>query len=136
MTSKTGIWIDSKQAIIVFLTKDDHQVKKVSSSIVDKIRVPGEGKWFTRMGSQFFNFDRKKEAHKIKDTLNFFKDVKDNLAHVDELVLFGPAAKKNEFKKYLVDTGFDPHKIKGVESADSMTDNQVVAWVKKYFNLS
>ncbi len=134
MKIQTGIWIDSKQAIIVFLDDANLRIKKVHSTLEKKLRIPGEGKWFTRMGNQFFTFDKKKEAHKIRDTLVFFKEIKKDLAEVDELVLFGPAEKKNELKKYLLNTGFSQSSIIAVKSADSMTDNQVAAWVKSYFN--
>lgn len=128
-----GIWIDSKQAIIVFLEDQAQQIKKLNSAFESRVRVPGEGKWFTRMGNQFFDFSLKKKAHRLKDTLAFFKELQNEILGVDQLVLFGPAVKKHEFKKYLLENGTDATIIRGVETADSMTDNQVAAWVKEYF---
>lgn len=134
MKKQAGIWIDAKQAIIVYLNESGQEMKKVQSDIEKKVRVPGEGKWFTRMGNQFFNFDRKKEAHRVRDTQAFFKDIQQELAGVEELVLFGPAAKKSELEKYLQEQGPSGCTIQAVQPADSMTDNQVAAWVRQFFN--
>lgn len=134
MTIQTGIWIDSKQAIIVLLEEEGHSIKKLTSEIEKKVRTPGEGKWFSRMGNQFFNFDRKKKAHQLRDSLAFYRDIQLEINNTDELVLFGPATRKLELEKYLIENGTPKSVISGVKTADSMTDNQVAAWVKKYFN--
>lgn len=133
MKNRAGIWIDAKQAVVVFLEDQKSRIKKLQSTIDSRVRVPGEGKWFTRMGSQFFDFSYKKKAHRLRDRVAFFKEVQNEISGVDQLVLFGPAAKKNELKKYLLENGTEATIIRGVETADSMTDNQVVAWVIEYF---
>ena len=52
----------------------------------------------------------------------------------DELVLFGPAAMKSELEKAIwKDTTHTPV-IRAVEAADSMSENQIVAWVKHYYH--
>jgi len=134
MNKQAGIWIDTKQAIIVYLEKDGHRVKKVHSEIENKVRLPGEGKWFSRMGDHFFSFDRKKRAHLLKDSLAFYGDIQQEINGIDELVLFGPAKRKQELEKYLKEYGTPESVIKGVKTTDSMTDNQVVAWVRFFFN--
>ena len=134
MNKQTGIWIDTKQAIIVYLEKDGQQVKKIHSEIEKKVRVPGEGKWFSRMGQQFFIFDCKKKAHVQREGLSFYQDIQQEIIGADELVLFGPANKKLELEKYLKEHGIPESVIKGVKTADSMTDNQVAAWVRNFFN--
>lgn len=134
MNKQAGIWIDTKQAIIVYLEKDGHRVEKIHSEIENKVRVPGEGKWFSRMEDQFFIFNRKKKAHLLKDSLAFYGDIHQEINGIDELVLFGPSKRKQELEKYLKERGTPESVIKGVKTADSMTNNQVVAWVKKKLN--
>lgn len=134
MKKQIGVWIDAKQALIVFLDEEGQRISTVLSSGESRVRIPGEGKWFTRMGNQFLNFDKKKQARQEADSRDYFKQVTEAIASGDELVIFGPAAKKNELKKYLDETGVKTPVVVSVETADSMTENQVAAWVKKYFN--
>lgn len=134
MSKQKGIWIDAKRAVIVTKDENDQQLKTIHSTIEKKVRIPGEGKWFTRMGNRFFSFERKKKAHELKDTMSFFREIQNEIKDAQELVLFGPASKKNELEKYLLSNGISGSVIKAVETADSMTDNQVAAWVRKYFD--
>ena len=58
-----------------------------------------------------------------------FQEIKD----ADELYVFGPADMKLKLKQKIVnDTKFTT-KLKKVEAADGMTNNQVVAKVKEFF---
>lgn len=134
MKKQTGVWIDSKKAVIIFQEENGTQRSKiVNSAIAGRVRIPGERKWFTRMGSQFMNFEKKKEAQRLKHASAYYKEIMNEIAQADEIVLFGPAATKKELGKYLLENKMPISVIKGVITADSMTDNQISAWVKNYF---
>jgi hypothetical protein len=50
-------------------------------------------------------------------------------------VIFGPAEMGEKLYSELSASNLTLHeKIKEVKSADSMSDNQIKAWVKEYFN--
>lgn len=55
------------------------------------------------------------------------------LKGADEIVLSGPAGMKTELEKLIQDDTDLSSRLKGVETTDRMTENQIVAWVKKYF---
>ena len=50
MKKQAGIWIDAKKAVIVFLEGNNHTLKTIHSNIESRERIPGQTKWFTRLG--------------------------------------------------------------------------------------
>jgi hypothetical protein len=134
MKKKTGIWIDTKQAVVVFLEGSTHTIKTIHSNIESRERIPGETKWFTRFGNQFLNFEKRKKNRRANEIRNYLKDVVNEIRNTDELVLFGPAGMKTELEKAIWKETTHSPVIRAVETADSMTDNQIVAWVKNYYH--
>jgi len=55
---------------------------------------------------------------------------------VDELVLFGPSLIKKEFEAQISKYPRIHSRLLSVESADVMTDKQMVRWVENYFKTS
>jgi len=49
------------------------------------------------------------------------------------MVLFGPANTKNNLAKLIQKDNTLATKLKGVEPSDKMTENQMVAWVRNFF---
>jgi hypothetical protein len=133
MKKQAGVWIDLKKAIIVYLEDDTHKLKILPSEIESRERIPGETKWFTRFGDQFLEFSKRKENRLANKVKVYLKSVLDEIKDADEIVLFGPAGMKTELEKLINGVKAMAGKIQSVETADSMTDNQVVAWVKKYY---
>lgn len=133
MKKKAGIWIDTKNAVIVFLEENNHTVKTIQSDIETRERVPGEKKWFTRFGNQFFDFKKKKDNRRANEIRNYLKKVCDVIQPAGEIVLFGPAAMKKELEKSIRNDPAITTEIKAVETAGSMTENQIAAWVKQFF---
>jgi stalled ribosome rescue protein Dom34 len=135
MNRKTGIWIDTKRAVIVNLSKGEPEVSVIESEINSRERIPGEGKWFARFGQQFINFEKRKQRRRQHEIKLYAKNVKDAVKDTEELVVFGPGMMKNELEKVMHDDPALQHTIKHVRTADSMTENQMVAWVKDYFHV-
>lgn len=133
MKKQTGIWIDTKKAVIVFLEADGHKVSNVFSFIQGRERIPGETSWFTRFGNQFLNFEKRKENRKNNAIRNYLIKVIDEVRNTDELVLFGPAEMKNKLEKLIRQDKMFLAKLKAIEPADSMTENQVVTMVKQFY---
>jgi stalled ribosome rescue protein Dom34 len=132
MKNKVGVWIDLSKAIIVTIKDGNREVKKVEG-VESRKRIPGEGKSFTRFGTQFSNLEKQKESKLNHQVKAFLKSVEEQLGHCDALVIFGPANMKQELANLIFKNKMLVQKLKGVESADSMTDNQVAAWVAGYF---
>lgn len=134
MIRKAGIWIDTKKAVIIFLKKNSEVIKVVNSLIEGRERIPGEKKLFSKFNVQFSNTEQKKEKHKEHDVKIYLENVVNELKNTDEVVLFGPAEMKKELENFLLKTALPKPIIKRVEATDSMTRNQMVAWVKNFYN--
>jgi len=133
MKKQTGIWIDTKKAVIVLLTENNQEVKNILSSIEGRERIPGETRAFSRFGFQFLDFGKKKKNRLAIEKREYLKNVIAAIKDANEIVLFGPAGMKIELEKTIQDDVVLASKLKAVETADSMTENQMVAWVKNHY---
>ena len=132
MKNKVGIWIDLSKAIIVTLKGKEKEIHLING-VDNRERIPGEGKSFTRFGNQYSNLEKQKESKLSHQVKTFLQSVEMQLKHSDDLVIFGPAQMKQELANLILKNNKLAQKLRGVESADSMTDNQVAAWVVSYF---
>ncbi len=130
---KTGVWLDKKKALIVKLDNGKEKFIAIKSNVED-YHVSGGSGSKGKGGPQDVVQDSKyleREKHQLKD---YFRELASNLYDAEEIALFGPADTNKKFNKELKkkykDIGV---KVKEVKKADSMTSNQVVALVKKYF---
>ncbi len=133
--NQTGIWIDSKKAVIITFKNKESNTKIIYSGVEGKNRVEGEGKEFGRFGDQFSTLEKKLEKKYQSEIIEYLKEVIKELESTDDLVLFGPAQVKIELKKLIEKDNKLLKKLLDVVDADSMTDNQLVAWVKKYYSI-
>ncbi len=137
MERKIGIWMDSSKAIIVsFNGRDKEEVSEIESNLETRLTPDMEGSRKTLLDRFSIIRDRKKVERKKHQLNSYFKNVSDAVKNADELYIFGPAETKKKFKQALKnESKQNLNKIVAIESADSMTLNQVVARVKAFFRL-
>ncbi len=133
MKKRTGIWLDHEKATIITLDKGRYKLNTIESDIVTRERIDGETRNYGRFGDQSLNQEKHKERRIKEQTSNYLKSVLSEIQQVDELVLFGPANMKRQLEKLILYDATLTPKLKAVVSADSMTNNQMVAWVKKFY---
>ena len=130
---KIGIWLDQKEANIITLENDSFQLKSIYSDIETRERFDGESKIFGRFGDQYLNNEKTKE-NKIKElTQRYLNEIINELKNVEEVMLFGPAQTKLILEKMITHDHFLVNHLKDVLTTANMTENQKVAYVKKYF---
>ena len=134
MKQNIGIWIDTKQAIIIKLLNDKQTVKIIESNIETKERVLGEAKKFGRFGGQYMTFEKNKLNKKNDQTNQFIKNLFKEVQNCDSIVLFGPSRMKNIFEKELSKNLQLANKLVGVYNSKQLTENQMVAWVKDFYS--
>jgi stalled ribosome rescue protein Dom34 len=129
---KTGIWLDKNKAIIVTLENDDESMNTVVSGLEDfhvtshkseggPLEIAKDAKYL----------ERRKHQYK-----SYFKDIVAKIKDSDALVIFGPAQTNEKFNKELSENfKAISAKVKAVKKTDSMTDNQIKAWVRHFYNL-
>lgn len=134
MKKLTGIWIDHEKALIITLNRGKYKLKTIESDIVTRDRIDGETKSYGKFGDQSLSQEKHKERRIKEQTSKYLKSLLSEIKNVDELVLFGPANMKKELEKQILNDITLSSKLKAVVSADSMTENQVVAWVKNFYS--
>jgi stalled ribosome rescue protein Dom34 len=128
MKQQTGLWIDHKEAIIVFMGAGEggaEVTKRMESGMEKHVRYSGHA---SDDGSAEDQRDRQYATH-----LNQYYD--DVIAHIkgaDAILIFGPGEAKGEFNKRLAEKGLS-ERVVGVETVDKMTDPQIAAKVREHF---
>jgi hypothetical protein len=134
MKTETGVWIDTERAMIIELKDGQSEVGVINSGIETRERFEGEDKKFTRVGSVYIDPETNDERRFDQQVDRYLDTVKAALSNAEALVIMGPAQMKKRLEKLLLeDKSFDG-KVLGVEPADKMSENQMVAWVKDYFS--
>ncbi len=130
---KVGIWIDKRVAKIVAIEKGDEQLIIVESDVEEFHPKGGSGSKI-KGGPQDVVQDSKytkREKHQLR---SYFDKIIELLPEITSLVVFGPSQAGQKFADHLSQSHNKLHdKLSGVAVADSMTDNQVKAWVRDYF---
>src|SRR5512140_2990439 len=126
MKRKVGLWIDHKEAFLVFVGDDREQSARLESGIEKHVRFSGGNR--PVQGQAEDQRDSQYTAH-----LNRYYD--EVIAHVrdaESILLFGPGEAKRELESRLVSKGLGAH-IVAVETVDKMTVPQIAAKVREHF---
>ena len=129
-----GIWLDKEKAYVVTIENENETLERVPSNIEDYHIYGGSGTRF-KGGPQDVVQDSKYLEREKHQTKNYFKELVSRLKEADALAIFGPAETYEKFKKELEDSYQELNqKVKTVQRANSMTNNQVKALVRDFFN--
>jgi hypothetical protein len=134
MSKCAGIWIETKNAMLITVEKDKPaSVKTIESTIETRERIQGESKKFGRFGNQYLTFEKKRRNKREEQTTLFIKTIIQELDTFDKFVIFGPSKMKNKLEKEIFLIPNLVSKLEGIYNADRLTKNQKVAWVNDYF---
>jgi hypothetical protein len=121
-----GLWIDHRKAVIVIVTDEGEELKKITSNMEKHVRFTGGTA--SEDGSTEDVRDRQFGNH-----LNsYYDEVIAVIRGADTLQIFGPGEAKGELEKRLEHKGLKPP-IVAVETVDKMTDRQISAKVREHF---
>jgi hypothetical protein len=132
MKTKIGLWIDHKKAIVVAVTDKGEETRLIISQVERQLRRSGdsplEGAYDEAQVPARNSRQRALTAH-----LNIYYDaVIASIRDAEAILIFGPGEAKGELKKRLKKTGLSG-RIVAMETVDKMTDHQVAAKTRKYF---
>ena len=124
MSHEVGIWIDHKKAVIVTISGGHVRAKTLVSDV---------GPHTHYAGSQEGGGEKKYEERHSQDLDRYYDDVISLLGEPDALLLFGPGEAKLQLKSRLGRSKVLSESVVAVESADKLTDPQIVAKVREHF---
>ena len=122
MNTTVGLWIDHRKAIIVFLAGETEEIKQIQSDV----EKPGNPSGSSVRADDLLQSEFTEHLNK------YYDKVISLLQNAETILILGPGEAKGELKKRL-----ERHPLKGreveVETMDKMTENQLVAKVRKHF---
>ncbi len=126
MNHKAGIWIDHKKAVIVSASSDGVTATTLRSDV---------GAHPHYSGSQQGGGEQKYEARHHQQLDTFFDAVIGRLGRPDAILIFGPGEAKLELNERLRRSTALSGSPVSIETADKLTEPQIVARVKAHYEL-
>lgn len=126
MKRQTGLWIDHKEAFLVFVGGDGDETRHVESGMENHVRFSGGNR--PEDGSTEDRKDRQFAVHLNR----YYDEVISQIGDAESILLFGPGEAKGELEKRLVSKGLGG-RIVGVETVDRITAPQIAAKVREHF---
>ena len=131
---QVGIWLDKKTAYIVTLKGEEAGLETIDSEL-EFYNVRGGSRSKTRWGPQQVVQDSRyleREKHQLK---KYFQSILEKVKDADKIVLFGPGQTAEKLYKEIAENYTEmTGRILKVEKANSMTDNQIIAWVRSFYD--
>lgn len=133
---KIGIWLDKEKAHLVTITKNNELFDTIYSE-VENYRIHGGSGTRLKGGPQDVVQDSRYLEREKNQLKSYFRELAHTIKEADAIAIFGPAETQQKFKKELQENfrAID-QKVKTVQVADSMTNNQVKALIRDFFNKS
>jgi len=116
MKKAIGLWIDHRETVIVILTDEGEETRRLDSDMEKHVRFSGGVK--TDMAEDMR--DRRFTNHLNK----YYNEVIGQIREADSILILGPGEAKVELKKRLESEALGG-RIVGVETVDKMTDSQI-----------
>lgn len=124
MKQQVGLWIDHRESVIVIVTDEREETKRITSNMEKHVRFSGGAQQVTAEDMR----DRRFTGHLNK----YYDEVILCLRDAESILIFGPGEAKVELEKRLESEGLEG-RIVGIEAVDKMTDRQIAAKVRQRF---
>jgi hypothetical protein len=125
LKKQAGLWIDHRKAVVVLVTDEGEELKKITSDMEKHVRFTGGNA--SEDGSTEDVRDRQFGNHLNK----FYDEVIAYIRDADSIQIFGPGEAKGELEKRIKHEGLKAH-ILAIETVDKMTDRQISAKVREH----
>jgi len=124
MKRKVGLWIDHKKTVIFSLSDEGAEIKRISSEMEKHERLTS--------GAQEESVEDNQDKRFTSHLNNYYDEVILYIRNAESILIFGPGEAKRELKEKLEIEKLHEN-IVGIETVDTMTDNQIVAKVRQRF---
>lgn len=128
-----GIWIDSREAKIVFLEGSKIEIKTLFSGAERNPKYFGEKSKKTVRGFAGFDYKSSQESHYREELKRYYRSVINAVSGSDSLYIFGPAEAKINLEKEIRKDQRLSDSILKVESCDVLTQNQLIEKVSQFY---
>jgi stalled ribosome rescue protein Dom34 len=134
MNSKVGVWVDHRKAIVVHVSDSGEETIHVQSGAESQLRRSSDQTTGSFEPLQVPSDDTRQRKYKAE--LNtFYDEVISHLINSKSIFICGPGEARKELKSRMDAKHSVTDKVV-LEAADSMTDAQVVATIRKHFQVA
>jgi hypothetical protein len=123
LKNNVGIWIDHRKAVIVSLGDTGEEINEISSEIEKHVRYSG--------GAQEVSAEDQRDRRFTGHLHKYYENVVSRIRDAGSILILGPGEAKGEFEKCLRAESLGD-RIVGIETADKMDYDQIVAKVREY----
>ena len=132
MRTKVGLWIDHRKALIVAVTDQGEEIRLIISKVEKQPGRSGGLRSTTSYESQLVQADDSRERRSTGLLNIYYNAVIASIRDAESILIMGPGEAKGELKKRLVRNKLHG-RIVGIETIARMTDHQIAAKVRRYF---
>jgi hypothetical protein len=132
MKANAGLWIDHREAVIVVLTATGEETKRIQSTAEKQLRRSGEP-GLGPFESQEVPADDSRQREYTGQLARYYDAILSHLRGCETILIFGPGEAKGELKQRF-EKHPDASRNLAVQTADKMTEPQIVAMVRDYFH--
>ncbi|MFZ5884332.1 MAG: hypothetical protein ACOYYI_11180, partial [Chloroflexota bacterium] len=130
MDRNVGVWIDHKQAYLIWYKEG--RVDVIPSNIEPPEHLSGGTQLGGKLNQKGDLELRHNDRYRVKLT-QFYRRVIAALKDADRVFVMGPGEAKIEFEKALKRQKAMQNRLVKVETADKMTKNQMIARVRQFY---
>jgi hypothetical protein len=132
MSTKVGLWIDHRQAIVVAIAEQGEKIEEIVSGVEKQLQRGGDRPLEGNYEPSQVPADNRRQRD-FTEHLNIYYDaVIVSIRDAESILIFGPGEAKGELKERLIKNNLDGH-IVDIETVDEMTNPQIAAKVRAYF---
>ena len=119
MNKYLGLWIDHRKAVLIFHPTGEEEIKTILSEVEKDSSSP---------------IPEDSQDRKYQNQLNvYYDEVIGHIHQIESLLIFGPGEAQGELGKRLEHKHPNGRTVK-LETADRLTDRQIAAHVRAYFD--
>ena len=132
MKTQAGMWIDHREANIVFLSQAGEETKQIKSNVEKQLRRSGDSAADDTVQARRAPASDRREKGYMGHLSNYYEEIVSATRDAESIFIFGPGEAKGELRKH-----FHKHNlcglIVGFETADKMTKRQVIQKVRNFY---
>jgi hypothetical protein len=132
MSTKVGLWIDHRQAIVVAITEQGEKIEEIVSGVEKQLQRAGDRPLEGDYEVVQVPADDSRQRDFTKHLNIYYAAVITAIRNAESILIFGPSEAKGELKEQLEKNHLGGH-IVNIETLDKMTNPQIAAKVREYF---
>ena len=125
MKKEVGLWIDHRKAVVVVITEEGEEIKKITSNMEKHVRFSGG------TGSEDGSSEDVRDRQFGNHLNTYYDQIVAIIRDADAIQIFGPGEAKVELEKRLEHAGLKARMF-AIETVDKMTDRQIAAKVREH----